>query len=390
VITCSPKNKAAVRDSEHELLSVVDALYEGMLDESKWNPALVRLTDAVSGSAVILFSVNPATGEVFRSDIGRLDPSVMDGYMGTWIHNDPRHAAGLTCPVGEPQVDGMLMDVRDFKRSAIFNDFFRPSDVPFHMAAWLERRATRGVALSVLGSWSRGPFDEEERRRMAVLIPHVRRIVAMKDRMARSQVHADGLLEMMDRLPYGVLLLGPKREILEASAAARATLASRGGMHADGGRLGFTRSGDERAFAERVNEDPTRARLDDVLLLSQTGGLRQPISLLVLPLPPAQEAWLRPTARWLVLVFDSEVTPSLAQRSLQRAFGITAAEAALAQRLASGFTVAQAAAALTISRNTARTQLKSIFAKVGVQTQAQLVRRLLNSPAALNPRGHSI
>jgi DNA-binding CsgD family transcriptional regulator len=378
-----------VRDSERELLSVVDALYEGMLDESKWNPALVRLTDAVSGSAVILFSTDPATGDVLRADIGRLDPSVMAGYMKTWIYEDPRHAAGLTCPVGEPQVDGMLMDVREFKRSAIFNDFFRPSDVPFHMAAWLERRATRGVALSVLGSWSRGPFSEEERRRMAVLIPHVRRIVAMKDRMARSQVHADGLLEMMDRLPYGVLLLGPKREILEASAAACATLASRGGMHAEGGRLGFTRNGDERAFAERLNEDSTRAGIDDVLLLSQT-GVRQPISLLVLPLQPAQEAWLRPTARWLVLVFDPDVNPPPAQRSLQRVFGLTAAEAALAGRLASGSTVAQAAVALTISRNTARTQLKSIFAKVGAQTQAQLVRRLLNSPAALNPRGHSI
>jgi DNA-binding CsgD family transcriptional regulator len=375
-----------MRDSERELLSVVDALYEGMLDESKWNPALVRLTDAVSGSAVILFSANPATGDVSRSDIGRLDPSVMTGYMKTWIYDDPRHAAGLTCPVGEPQVDGMLMDVRDFKRSAIFNDFFRPSDVPFHMAAWLERRATRGVALSVLGGWRRGPFNEEERRRMAVLIPHLRRIVAMKDRMAAAQMHASGLLEMMDRLPYGVLLLGSKREILEASAAARVTLASRSGMHADGGRLGFTRSGNERAFAERLNEEPTRARLDDVLLLSQT-GLRQAISLLVLPLPPAQEAWLRPAARWLVLVFDPEVNPPLTQRSLQRAFGITAAEASLAQRLASGFTVVQAAAALNISRNTARTQLKSIFAKVGVRTQAQLVRRLLNSPATLNPRG---
>jgi len=34
-----------------------------------------------------------------------------------------------------------------------------------------------------------------------------------------------------------------------------------------------------------------------------------------------------------------------------------------------------------VSINTARTQLKSIFAKVGVRTQAQLVRRILNSPA---------
>lgn len=375
-----------MRDTENDLLSVVDALYEGMLDESKWNPALVRLTDAVAGSAVILFSTNPTTRDVFRSDIGRLDPSVMDGYMSTWIYDDPRHAAGLTCPVGEPQVDGMLMDVRDFKRSAIFNDFFRPSDVPFHLAAWLERRATRGVALCVLGSWNRGPFNEDERRRMEVLIPHVRRVVAMKDRMARDQMHAGGLLEMMDRVPYGVLFLGPDREILEASECVRAMLRARAGIHACDGRLGFIRSSDERAFAARLHEDPMRARSDDVLILSRMGQ-RQPVSLLVLPLKPAYEAWLRPAARWLVLVFDPEVNPPLPERALQRALGITAAEAALAGRLASGYTLAQTAAALTISHNTARTQLKSIFAKVGVRTQAQLVRRLLISPATLNLRG---
>jgi DNA-binding CsgD family transcriptional regulator len=371
-----------VRHTEQELLNVIDALYEGMLDERRWNAALVRLTDSISGSATILFSSNPATGEVFRSDIARLDPSVMNGYMNTWIYDDPRHAAGLTCPVGEPQVDGMLMDVRQFKRSAIFNDFFRPSDVPFHAAAWLERRATRGVALCVLGGWRRGSFGEEERCRMTVLIPHVRRVVEMKDRLARDRVHAGGLLEVMDRLPYGVLLLGAHLEILEASAPARRLLASRSILHADEGHLGFLRSSDQRAFAERLSEDPVRAARHDAIVFSR-GPLRSPLSLLVLPLKSSQEPWLRPAARWLVIFLDPENAPLLNEHALQRAFRITAAEAALAGKLASGLTVTQAAAELEISRNTARSQLKSVFAKIGVHTQAQLVQHILSGPASL-------
>jgi DNA-binding CsgD family transcriptional regulator len=221
---------------------------------------------------------------------------------------------------------------------------------------------------------------------MAALIPHVRRIVALKDRMARSQMHGAGMLEMMDRLPYGVLLLGANLEILDASTIARGILASRSGIHADDGRLGFVRSADERAFAERLEEDPACARLDDTVVISRS-GLSAPLSLLVLPLKPMHEPWLLPAARWLVLVFDPEATPAPGQQLVQQTFGLTAAEAALACHLASGLTVAQAARELGISINTARTQLKSSFSKTSVRTQAQLVRRILNSPAALALNG---
>jgi DNA-binding CsgD family transcriptional regulator len=183
-------------------------------------------------------------------------------------------------------------------------------------------------------------------------------------------------------LPYGVLLLGARLEILEASAPARRLLASRSILHADEGHLGFLRSSDQRAFAERLSEDPVRAARHDAIVFSR-GPLRSPLSLLVLPLKSSQEPWLRPAARWLVIFLDPENAPLLNEHALQRAFRITAAEAALAGKLASGLTVTQAAAELEISRNTARSQLKSVFAKIGVHTQAQLVQRILSGPASL-------
>jgi DNA-binding CsgD family transcriptional regulator len=369
--------------SEQDLLSVLDALYEGMLDESAWKDALVRMTDLVSGSAVALFSMNPATGQVFRADVARIDPQVMSTYQNTWINSDPRHAAALTCQVGAPQVDGMLVPVQAFHRSQIFNEFFRPADIPYHLATWIERRPDRGVVLSIQGTWQRGAFEEEDRKRIELLIPHVRRIVAMKDRMARTQVRAEGMLEMIDRLPHGVLLLGPDLEILEASTTARKALSARTALHADFGRLGFLRSRDERAFAGLLKERPLDARHGDTMSIARAGA-HLPLSLLVLPLRPSQEHWLRPAARWLVLVFDPEWAPPAAEASLQQVFGLSVAEAALARRLSSGLTVIQAAQDLGVSRNTVRTQLKSIFAKLGVRTQAQLIRRILQSPAALS------
>jgi DNA-binding CsgD family transcriptional regulator len=55
-------------------------------------------------------------------------------------------------------------------------------------------------------------------------------------------------------------------------------------------------------------------------------------------------------------------------------------------RLIEGDSVARAAQALGISVNTARTQLKSVFAKTGCNRQSDLIRVVLTSPAYLaNP-----
>ena len=54
------------------------------------------------------------------------------------------------------------------------------------------------------------------------------------------------------------------------------------------------------------------------------------------------------------------------------AFGLTVAEAKLAAKLASGSGINSAVASLGVSRETARTQLKAVFAKTNTRRQAEL------------------
>jgi DNA-binding CsgD family transcriptional regulator len=58
---------------------------------------------------------------------------------------------------------------------------------------------------------------------------------------------------------------------------------------------------------------------------------------------------------------------------LRIAFGLTASEARLAARLASGVGINGAATFLGVNRETARSQLKAIFAKTNTHRQAELV-----------------
>ncbi len=69
--------------------------------------------------------------------------------------------------------------------------------------------------------------------------------------------------------------------------------------------------------------------------------------------------------------------------SLVELFGLTRVEATLAQTIASGGTVEDAAANCKVTVETARTYLKRIFQKVGVRRQVDLVQLILTTPAAL-------
>lgn len=77
---------------------------------------------------------------------------------------------------------------------------------------------------------------------------------------------------------------------------------------------------------------------------------------------------------------DVRQTPEIAQQGL----GLTAAEARLTAKLAQGLALNDAAGELGISAHTARTQLKSIFAKTGARRQSELVG-MLSELASIAP-----
>ena len=103
---------------------------------------------------------------------------------------------------------------------------------------------------------------------------------------------------------------------------------------------------------------------------------RAPLDILVVPLRAAT-GWLaprRPAA--MLFVSDSERASNPTAERLQRTFGLTRAEAAVAVELLNGHGL-KAAAALGIAPVTARTHLTAIFGKTGTHRQAELVRVLL-------------
>jgi DNA-binding CsgD family transcriptional regulator len=106
-----------------------------------------------------------------------------------------------------------------------------------------------------------------------------------------------------------------------------------------------------------------------------------------MPLRGAAASWVlgqKPAA--LAVVTDPEEARLPSAGQLQRQFGLTRTEAAVAVELAKGDAPAEVADRLGMARTTVRTHLAKILAKTRTHRQAQLVRVLLTACPGLADR----
>jgi len=111
-------------------------------------------------------------------------------------------------------------------------------------------------------------------------------------------------------------------------------------------------------------------------------GAQPDLGLVARAVPPATGAQGRGMPSVAVFIRDPQLAAEPPQQVISRLYGLTAAEASLAMLLANGLTLDEASLALSVSRNTARAHLRSVFAKTGVTRQSGLVRLILNSVAS--------
>ncbi len=119
-------------------------------------------------------------------------------------------------------------------------------------------------------------------------------------------------------------------------------------------------------------------------LAIERGDNPSPLTLTIYPGPSVEygDAPLRRSA--IVVLRDPDRRASVSAEVVAQLFGLTPAEAALATLLAQGFDIDEAAETLGIRRNTARSQLQSIFTKTNAKRQSELVRLILSSVATLS------
>jgi DNA-binding CsgD family transcriptional regulator len=368
-------------DEQSRVDQIVENLYAGTLETAAWTRAMAGMTDLLHCSGVILIAANPATQAVTRDEVSPGAHEIMQLYRKHWAATDIRISKGLVAPVGEPHHERQMVDRYQWKQSQILNEFLLPSDIPFILATWLHKSEHKVVALTFQGSLHRGPFDEDDSRKVKRLIAHVQRALEIRDRLEAHEVRASTLSSVVERSHIGIIVLDQKGRILEATGLAEQLLNSTSGIRRTGDHTLWLREPAGSQLRQWVMTGlPPKDNLHGCLSVPRGGGL-QSISLVVTPMPAVRVAWTGTDPRWLVFVFDPERRLAPVAELISRELGISAREGEIAVMLSVGHRLSSVATRLGISLHTVRVHLKHIFEKTGARSQSELIRRVLLSPA---------
>lgn len=126
-----------------------------------------------------------------------------------------------------------------------------------------------------------------------------------------------------------------------------------------------------QALRNIVVSDQCGLKLDRLLKVDARPG-KLPFLAWVTPLTNGREG----LSYHVMTIYDPERSSELSRACLVAAYRFTKAELRLVEQLLQGRVPAEAAEALGVTIHTVRTYLKRLYQKVGVRSQATLVRKL--------------
>ncbi len=172
------------------------------------------------------------------------------------------------------------------------------------------------------------------------------------------------MVDTLERLGYGAILVDETECILKINATARNLLRRKLGLGSQHSEADWLRSATRR-LPERAT--PWLPRDTEAWRTLPCDGER-PLMLQRIPLSGGAD---RPSY-FVVVLADFDGRPQAHPETLRRIFGLTGAEAKLAIRIPFGETPAEIARDLGVSVATIRCQLASIFAKTQTRRQTEL------------------
>ena len=203
-------------------------------------------------------------------------------------------------------------------------------------------------------------------------------------RITMLEGERDTLLEVLDRLPTGVVLVDQSKKIILANKSAKTVTGQGNGLIIKRNEIHAVNAFDNRKLQELIR----KASSDLNGSLENTGGAlmvsrrlhAQPLPVLISPLLSREYSFENHTAVAALFISDPDLAIPGPKEIFRKLYGLTPTEARLSSALLQGKNVMQVAREFEIKVNTVRSHLKSIFLKTGANRQSDLVRILLTSP----------
>jgi DNA-binding CsgD family transcriptional regulator len=222
-----------------------------------------------------------------------------------------------------------------------------------------------------------GIVDDEARRRMRLIVPHIRRAVLIGGLVDLAAGEAASLADTLDGLSAGVCVVDASGRIVHANAACCVILDVGDVLCAIGGRLVARDTKIDPTFQEvlaAASTDATIGTKGIAFPLMARNGSRYVAHVLPLTSGARRLAGIAYSATTAVFVCKAGTEMRSPPEIIARAYNLTPTELRVLLGIVDVGGAPEVAVALGIAESTVKTHLARLFAKTGARRQADLVK----------------
>lgn len=375
--------------SEAALLSeVIGLVYDAALDPALWPRALEQACRFVGGSSGSLFWHDTATEQSAVLHLFNEDPHYTKLYFEKYLPLNPCFPAAAFVDAGEVCGSTDLIPFEEIVETRFYAEWMKPQGIIDALAATLEKTATSASILAVRMHEEDGLADNDDRRRLALLVPHFQRAVSIGRLFDQSRSAQAVLAQTLDKVSAGVFLLAANGRLVFTNAPARAMLDEALLLIDRNGVLAATAPGAQRALREALTAaENGNSAADGGGPISLSTALPGQWFASVLPLTSGdrQHTGALHSAVAAVFVRKTSLASPPPLEVLAKVYNLTAGEVRLLDAVVKVSGVKALAEALGVKQATVKTHLHNVFRKTGTARQSELVKLIVGFEPPARP-----
>jgi DNA-binding CsgD family transcriptional regulator/PAS domain-containing protein len=362
---------------ESDVLRIVGLIYDAAANPSLWPDVLKAILPLGEFNAGTVHFQDLQSHSVGWVSSVNLSADYEESYAQYFASVNPWLRSKHLLAKGRVNVRAMAMTDPEMAATEFWNDWARHLGLFDFVAGILEESGTQTGAITLFRPKGVEPCGEPELALMKLLTPHVIRATELHRRIVHLERQNATLSHVLDHLSLGIVIVDAGARVCVANQAAERMLMENDGLSVRGGTLCVAQPREQQRLSAAVASAAAVASEKGLQAASRLGiwrpSLKPPYSVLVSPARPQLFAGFeRPAAA--LFITDPAVAPVSVRDLLVSLYGLTPAEASLAECLAQGSTLRGAAETNGVSHNTVKSQLQQVFNKTDTHRQPDLVR----------------
>jgi DNA-binding CsgD family transcriptional regulator len=362
--------------SLHQLSTSIESLYSAAYSPDHW-PAALRAVEEFTQSDAAVLSFVPVRREGPGKAIGgSFSIDECREFARDYMRICRRIAFGHDHPEVDYTYDALIMSEEEMDADPVYG-WWAKRGLRYHMGAALPGMDGYRSNIGLQRERSRGHVGDADIKSFALVAPHIRRAMQLAHSLGSIRAGWQSSLAVLHTVPQGLIIVNRSGRASFVNAAAEEILRTGDALHLKDGYLTAKRQSDAHRLG-RALQDALSLATGETTAPGKWVGINRPTtslpySIYIAPLHSETPLIEDEGAGAMIVIHDLTRKAKVDDQILTNLFGLTSKEARVASEIGSGTDLKSAAEGLQITPATARVHLGSIYRKLSIGRQQDLV-----------------